>query len=130
MHVAISLAELFALDAWMLAGWITFGAVQGSRGLTVDVVFLVILLRRKNDEGYAGDLTQECNLYIGLSRVRDVLHIFIQDIRPAVQASASRRVEPPRRGTTKEALIPKDPLLSSGKGAQRLCTFFPFLVDE
>ena len=32
MHVAVTLADLFALDAWMLAGRITVGAVQGSRG--------------------------------------------------------------------------------------------------
>ena len=48
MHLAVTLPELFALDAWMLADWITFGAVQSARALTVDIVFLVIVLRRRD----------------------------------------------------------------------------------
>ena len=47
MHIAVTLAELFALDAWMLAGWITFGAVQRARGLTVDIVFFGLKVRFK-----------------------------------------------------------------------------------
>jgi hypothetical protein len=102
VHTATTLAQVFALDAWMLAGWITFGAAQSARGLTVDIVFLVIVLRRGEDELYAGVLTQLCKLYIGLSRVRDVFHIFLQDLRPASQASPSCNVRLPRRARNNE----------------------------
>ena len=97
----------------MLAGWITFGAVQGARGLTVAVVFLVIVLRREDDQIYAGDMTQEFNLYIGLSRVRDVLHIFIQDLRPALQPSPSCSMQASRRN-----------------GEVRLCQLYTFLEQQ
>ena len=132
MHLAVTLPELFALDAWMLADWITFGAVQSARGLTVDIVFLVIVLRRGDDVVYAGDMTQECNLYIGLSRVRDVLHMFIQDLRPALQASPSCSVEAPRRERTNEpgSFIPKAPVHFPGQCELRVCQLNTFLEQE
>jgi hypothetical protein len=73
----------------MRAGWMTFRAVQGALGLTVTVVFLVSVLRREDDQFFVGARTQEFNLHICLSRVRDVLHIFIQDLRSALLASRS-----------------------------------------
>ena len=58
-------------------------------------------------------MTQECNLYIGLSRVRDVLHIFIQDLRPALQASPSSSMQASRR-----------------KGEVRLCRLYTILEQQ
>ncbi len=68
----------------------------------MDAIFVfVLVLRRREDEGYAGEMTQECNLYIGLSHVRDGLHLLTADLRPAVHgigvsqcgAAASRAQE-------------------------------------
>jgi hypothetical protein len=132
MHTPVTLTELFALDAWMLAGWITFGAVQSARGVTKNIVFLVIVLRREDDEVYAGDMTQSCNLYIGLSRGRDVLHIFLRDLRPALQASPSCNVEGPRRERNNEpgSFIPKAAVRYRGKGELRLCQLYTYLEQQ
>jgi hypothetical protein len=98
----------------------------------VNIVFLVIVLRRGDDELYAGDMTQSCNLYIGLSRVRDVLHIFLQDLRQALQASPSCNVERPRRERNNEpgSFIPKAPVRYRGKGELRLCQLYTFLEQQ